>query len=140
MEQLQREGRVQLIGISNVTAEQIALLCDIAEVRPAFVQNRCYARLGWDRDVRSVCKREGVIYQGFSLLTANLAELASQPIRRMAEAHGATVPQIVFRFAIQLGMIPLTGTSNRQHMREDLASAEIQLSEDEVRTIEMISG
>src|SRR5207245_1646872 len=46
MEELQREGRVPMIGISNVTADQLALLCDVAEVRPAFVQNRCFARMG----------------------------------------------------------------------------------------------
>jgi len=140
MEELQRQGRVQHIGISNVTADQIALLCDVAEVRPAFVQNRCFARLGWDREVRKVCKREGVVYQGFSLLTANVDELGSREIRQIAAAHRATVAQVIFAFALQLGMICLTGTTNRQHMREDLAASTIELSEEEVATIGQISG
>ena len=38
---------------------------------PAFVQNRCFARAGWDRDVRSFCRERKIVYQGFSLLTAN---------------------------------------------------------------------
>jgi diketogulonate reductase-like aldo/keto reductase len=139
MENLQREGRTRVIGISNATADQLALLCDLAEVRPAFVQNRCYARMGWDREVREVCKREGVVYQGFSLLTANVAELASPQIRQIAITHHATVPQIIFRFAMQLGMLPLTGTTNPQHMREDLAATELELSEDEVTAIENVS-
>jgi diketogulonate reductase-like aldo/keto reductase len=139
MEELQREGRTPLIGISNVTADQLALLCDTASVRPAFVQNRCFARLGWDREVRKVCKREDVVYQGFSLLTANAAELASPQVRRMAAAHRATVPQVIFRFAMHLGMICLTGTTNPQHMREDLAATQLELSEEEVAVIEQIS-
>lgn len=38
---------------------------------PAFVQNRCFARLGWDRAVRAFCRDRKIVYRGFSLLTAN---------------------------------------------------------------------
>jgi diketogulonate reductase-like aldo/keto reductase len=140
MEALQGEGRVRFIGVSNVTAEQIALLCSFAEVRPAFVQNRCFARLGWDRKVREVCRQENVIYQGFSLLTANVAELASPEIQQIAAKHRATVAQVVFRFASRLGMISLTGTTDPRHMREDLASSDLELSEAEIDAIEHLSG
>lgn len=140
MEELHREGRVARIGVSNVTVDQLVLLCDFAQVRPAFVQNRCFARLGWDRDVRQVCKREGVLYQGFSLLTANIAELARHEIRKIAGSHNATLAQVIFRFAIQLGMICLTGTTKREHMREDLAAVDLVLSDDEIDIIERISG
>ncbi|HVT43853.1 MAG TPA: aldo/keto reductase [Thermoanaerobaculia bacterium] len=140
MEELQREGRTRLIGVSNVTARQLALLCEFAEVTPSFVQNRCYARLGWDRDVREVCRNDGVVYQGFSLLTANRQELASSEIRRIAAGHGKSVAQVAFRFALQLGMICLTGTTDARHMREDLAVFTFQLSSDEMKTIERISG
>jgi len=140
MEALQGEGRVRFIGISNITAEQLALVCSIAEVRPAFVQNRCFAKLGWDRKVREVCRRENVIYQGFSLLTANLEELSSPDIRQIAAKYSATVAQVVFRFASSLGMIPLTGTSDPRHMREDLASSDLELTEAEISTIEQLSG
>jgi len=140
MEGLQREGRVRLLGVSNVTAEQLATVCEIAEIPPAFVQHRCFARLGWGRDVREVCRAHGVLYQGFSLLTANHAELASAPVQRIAAEHGKTVPQVIFRFALQLGMICLTGTTSPEHMREDLAVYDFELSDDEVQTIERISG
>ena len=140
MEELQRDGRTRLIGVSNVTAEQLATLCDLAEIRPAFVQNRCFARLGWDRQVRHVCRAQGVVYQGFSLLTANRAELTSPEVRRIAAGHGKTLPQVIFRFALQLGMLPLTGTTSPEHMREDLAVYDFELSGEEVATIERISG
>lgn len=140
MEQLQRSGRVTAIGISNVTADQLAVLCEIADIKPSFVQNRCFAQLGWDREVRAVCKREGIAYQGFSLLTANVAELSSREVRAVAAAHGATIPQIIFAFAIHVGMIALTGTTGRQHMQEDLAATSLRLSPDEVAAIEGIAG
>ena len=45
----------------------------------------------------------------------------------------------LFRCALQLGMVPLTGTSDEQHMREDLAAFDFELSEQDVRTIERIA-
>src|SRR5262249_50039084 len=69
-------GRARLLGISNVSLEQLQRLCEQARVRPRFVQNRCYATRGWDRSVREFCAANGLVYQGFSLLTANRAALA----------------------------------------------------------------
>jgi diketogulonate reductase-like aldo/keto reductase len=135
MEELHRERRVKLLGVSNVSLGQLAKLCDEATVAPAFVQNRCYARLDWDHDVRDFAHRRGMIYQGFSLLTANRRELGAPVLRAIAGRLGATVPQVVFRFAAAIGILPLTGTSDPTHMREDLASAKLELRPDEVRAI-----
>ena len=139
MEELQREGKTRFIGVSNVTAEQLALLCETAAVRPAFVQNRCFARLGWDRAVRDVCRRYDVVYQGFSLLTANVGELRSPLIGRMALRHGIPLTRVIFAFALQMGMICLTGTTDREHMQDDLAALEVQLSDEEIAAIENMS-
>jgi diketogulonate reductase-like aldo/keto reductase len=140
MEALQRDGRTRLIGVSNVSAEQLSILCEIAETKPAIVQNRCYARMGWDRRVREVCAREGVVYQGFSLLTANVGELESSTIGRIAAAHGVSRTRIIFRFALQIGMLALTGTTDPEHMKDDLAAFDFELSHDEMAVIERISG
>lgn len=140
MEEIHDEGHVTLLGVSNVTAEQLAELCELARVPPAFVQNRCFARRGWDREVRAVCRDAGVLYQGFSLLTANRAELASPEVRQAARAHGRTPAQVIFRFALQVGMICLTGTTDPAHMRQDLEVYDFELSNDEVLAIESVSG
>lgn len=139
MEALQREGATRMIGVSNVTAEQLQTLCAFAEIRPAFVQNRCFATMGWDRDTRDVCRREGVTYQGFSLLTANVAELQSATIGRIAARHRVSRTRVIFRFALQVGMVCLTGTSDAMHMRDDLAAADLELDADEVAAIETIA-
>lgn len=136
MEVLSREGRVRLIGVSNVTAPQVEELVSLATVPPAFVQNRCFARLGWDRDVREVCRANGIVYQGFSLLTANVDELDRPAVHEIAKRHQRTIPQIVFRFAHQSGIIPLTGTTDPAHMIEDLHIFDFELSEHELEIIE----
>jgi diketogulonate reductase-like aldo/keto reductase len=140
MEALAKAGRVSRLGVSNVSRAQLELLCADAEVPPSFVQNRCYARHGWDRDVRAFCDARGIVYQGFSLLTANAAELTETPLARAAARTGRSPAEVVFRFALSVGMLPLTGTSNPEHMRLDLACTTFDLTPDEVSAIERVSG
>jgi diketogulonate reductase-like aldo/keto reductase len=100
------------------------------------VQNRCFAALGWDRAVRDLCRAHGIVYQGFSLLTANLEVLQLPLFERIARRVQAGIAPVVFRFAQQAGMVPLTGTTDADHMREDLACDRFTLTPDEVREIE----
>jgi diketogulonate reductase-like aldo/keto reductase len=139
MEELYQSGKTKMIGISNVGAAQLQELCEKATVRPMMVQNRCFAALGWDFHVRRICQAQGVIYQGFSLLTANPDVLADGAIRSMAQRVGAAPPQVIFRFAMQSGMLPLTGTTSARHMKEDLRSEQFELSAEELQQIETIA-
>ena len=136
MEALHDSGRARLLGVSNVSLEQLQRLCQGARVRPRFVQNRCYAARGWDRPVREFCAANGLAYQGFSLLTANRAALAHPELARIAQRHGRTVAQVVFRFALDVGMVPLTGTTDAGHMRADLDVFDFRLAPEEVERIE----
>jgi diketogulonate reductase-like aldo/keto reductase len=136
MEQLQKDGKTKLIGVSNVNQAQLEELIQGAQVKPSFVQNRCYASTQWDQAVREVCKKHDILYQGFSLLTANRTELQKKAFQTIAQSKGKTPAQIVFRFAHQIGMLPLTGTSQTSHMKEDLAADDFSLTEAELSLIE----
>ena len=114
-------GRTRLLGVSNVSLQHLEQMEATQAELPAFVQNRCFARLGWDREVRSFCNQHNIIYQGFSLLTANREVLQHPPLIALAEKLHATPAQVVFSFARAVGMLPLTGTSNAEHMKQDLA-------------------
>lgn len=138
IESLYDAGRTKLIGISNVTAGQLALLCERAKHKPMVVQNRCYAAFGWDQAVRDLCRTHRIIYQGFSLLTANREVFIDPSVRAMAQRYETGVAQIIFRFAMQSGMLPLTGTTNVQHMTEDLHCDQFTLTADELHHIETI--
>ena len=59
-------GRIHLIGVSNVSLGHLEQMKAIGLELPAFVQNRCFARLGWDRDIRSFCGAHEITYQGFA--------------------------------------------------------------------------
>jgi diketogulonate reductase-like aldo/keto reductase len=138
IESLYDTGKTKMIGISNVSAEQLTMLCAKAKHKPMVVQNRCYAALAWDKEVREICRTHQIIYQGFSLLTANRGIFAEPAIRTMAEKYQTGLAQVVFRFSQQIGMLPLTGTTNPQHMKEDLQSDRFTLLSEEVRQIETI--
>ena len=139
IEGIYKSGRTKMIGISNVNAGQLKQLCEKAEIRPMVVQNRCYAVLGWDQEVREICQANEIIYQGFSLLTANRETLADPEIRGIAKRLGTGPEQVIFRFAMQMGMLPLTGTTSEQHMKEDLQVESLELSLDETQRIETIA-
>jgi diketogulonate reductase-like aldo/keto reductase len=133
-------GRTRFLGVSNVSRRHLEQMAAAHAEAPTFVQNRCFARLGWDRDVRSFCMDRRIVYQGFSLLTANPEVLRHPLVAALAARGQATPAQVVFRFAQAVGMLPLTGTSDAEHMKQDLASRDLALSADEVRAIESLAG
>jgi diketogulonate reductase-like aldo/keto reductase len=136
MEEIARAGKVGAIGVSNVGFDQLQELHNKADIKPSYMQNRCYAVTNWDRAIREFCQEHGVIYQGFSLLTAN-AQVFRQPIvKRLVQHYRTTPAQLIFRFAKQIGMWPLTGTTNPDHMREDLQSFSEPLTEADLRDLE----
>lgn len=133
-------GRALMLGVSNVSLDHLEQMAAAGGEGPAFVQNRCFARTGWDRDVLAFCNQRKIVYQGFSLLTANPEVLRSAVVGKLAAGLGATPAQIVFAFARAVGMLPLTGTSDAEHMKQDLASRQLDLTAEVVRTIESLAG
>jgi diketogulonate reductase-like aldo/keto reductase len=131
-------GRTRFLGVSNVSLQHLEQMAATGAEPPAFVQNRCFARLGWDGDVRAFCAARRIVYQGFSLLTANPEVLRDRLVARIVARTRTTPAQVVFRFAQAIGMLPLTGTTDAEHMKQDLASRDLSLSADEVRAIESL--
>ena len=140
MEVIHDSGRARVLGISNVTLEQLRSLCQEARIRPRFVQNRCYAVRSWDRLIREFCAANDMIYQGFSLLTGNREVMGRPELVQIARHHRRTVSQIVFRFALDVGMLPLTGTTDADHMRMDLDVFDFHLQPAELQTIERLAS
>jgi diketogulonate reductase-like aldo/keto reductase len=133
-------GRTRLLGVSNVSLSHLQQMEAAHAELPVFVQNRCFARLGWDREVRLFCHQRKIIYQGFSLLTANPEVLQHPPLIALAAQLNATPAQVVFSFARAVGVLPLAGTSSPEHMKQDLASLKLTLPPDVWRAIESMAG
>jgi diketogulonate reductase-like aldo/keto reductase len=128
MEELHSSGCVASIGISNVNARQLSQLIGWAEIKPSIVQNRCLAENGLDLEVREVCAAADISYQGFWLLTGNPQLLENEVVRSIARNLGVTPQQLMYSFYSKSGIVPLSGTTNGQHIKEALEAMDLILS------------
>jgi len=135
METLRQSGLTKRIGVSNVGLHHLEALCEKARLKPEIVQNRCYAVRGWDQDVREYCRDHHIVYEGFSLLTANPRVVRHSRVCALAKKRGVTPEQVVLRFASQIGILPLTGTTDPDHMREDLEIFKFELAASELEEL-----
>lgn len=138
MEELFDAGKVKSLGISNVGPTQLEELVTHAKVKPTYVQNRCYPSVQWNRGVREVCKRHGVIYQAFNLIVDPLV-WKSPEVQAIAKRLHSTAAQVVYRYALQSGMVPMTGTTQQTHMKEALLGLDLELNSAELSQIEHLN-
>jgi diketogulonate reductase-like aldo/keto reductase len=139
MEIIQKTGGARQLGISNCYDPEVfrSLYAD-ATVKPSVVQNRFYQDTGYDVDLRHWCSNHGVIYQSFWTLTANPHIIASNTVRTIAKKYKKTEAQIFLRYLSQSGIVPLTGTSSEQHMREDLGIFNFELSPEDLKNVGLL--
>lgn len=162
MEDLHRQGRVRYLGVSNVNFEQLTELHTKSQIKPVFVQNRCFAETEWDAQIRGFCQEHQILYQGFSLLTANSKFLGGEverpagrniphlvfkesqdvhpTVQNILKETGKSMQQVIFRFAQQIGMIPLVGTRSPEHMRSNLEVESFTLTDEQLKTLENIAA
>eukprot|EP00008_Paramoeba_atlantica_P004001 CAMPEP_0201491764 /NCGR_PEP_ID=MMETSP0151_2-20130828/31114_1 /ASSEMBLY_ACC=CAM_ASM_000257 /TAXON_ID=200890 /ORGANISM="Paramoeba atlantica, Strain 621/1 / CCAP 1560/9" /LENGTH=289 /DNA_ID=CAMNT_0047878279 /DNA_START=60 /DNA_END=929 /DNA_ORIENTATION=+ len=141
MEEEVSKGHVRSLGISNeYSLKNLRWLYSHARVKPSVVQNRFYHQSGYDKEIRSFCQENGVVYQSFWTLTANPHLLQSTELKDLAQKRGITVEQALYRFVLDLGITPLDGTTSEKHMDEDLVVARsvTPLSEFELQEINQL--
>lgn len=141
-EKFVERNQVRMLGISNFyDLESIERLYNDATVKPRVIQNRFYADTDYDKDIRQFCKEKGIIYQSFWTLSANPHVLEDSSVRKAAEKRGIPVTSLFFAYLSQTGVVvPLTGTKNVQHMKDDLLAVELTLSEEEMNIFERLVG
>jgi diketogulonate reductase-like aldo/keto reductase len=139
MEGLVAAGQVRQLGISNCySLPVLEALYRTVHKKPAVVQNRFYADTGYDAAIRAFCRQNGIIYQSFWTLTANPELLAGPVFSDLAAHHGCEPPQVLFRYLTQRGAVPLTGTRSAQHMRQDLAIFNFELTPETLNAIDLL--
>jgi len=136
-EEFHTAGKVKQLGISNFyDPDLVSRLYNDAQVKPSVIQNRFYAETGHDKEIRQFCKQNNIIYQSFWTLTANPQIINHKNVQKMADSRGVTANQIFFRFMMDIGVAPLTGTTNEAHMKEDLAVLDmLPLAKEEIDMI-----
>jgi len=136
MESIQEAKGALQLGISNCyDLELLKQLYADATIKPAVVQNRFYKESNYDKELREWCVQNNIIYQSFWTLTANPHILGHESMTSIAQTHNRTPEQILFRYLNQSGVTPLTGTTSKTHIQEDLKILEFELSSDELNSI-----
>ena len=139
LKELQDEGKIRHVGISNVTVDELEEARGIVEV--VTVQNRYNLEDRDSEDVLDACEEAGIGFiPWFPLATGRLAEPGGT-LDRIAAEHDATPAQIALAWLLARSpvMLPIPGTSSVQHLEENVAATGIQLSADEVAEIGSVS-
>lgn len=139
LELIQKAGGTRQLGLSN--CYDLNLLKELyrqAQIKPVILQNRFYAKTGYDVEIRRWCRDYNITYQSFWTLTANARLLAHETLKSLCEKLQKTPAQILFRYLHQKGVTPLTGTTNPQHMVEDLAIMEFVLEDSDEQKIDAL--
>jgi pyridoxine 4-dehydrogenase len=134
--QLKNEGKIRLIGLSNVTQEHIERARRIVPI--VSVQNRySFADREWDYVV-DYCERNGIAFIPWFPLGAG--RVAGQILEQVARAHQAAPYQVASAWLLKRSrvMLPIPGTSSVKHLEENVAAASLQLSDEEFQKLSRV--
>jgi len=127
--QLREEGKIRLIGLSNVTQEHIERARKIVPI--VSVQNRySFADREWDYVV-DYCESNGIAFIPWFPLGAG--KVAGEVLNQIAKAHGATPKQVALAWLLRRSpiILPIPGTSSVEHLQENVAAASVRLTDEE---------
>jgi len=138
MEDAVTEGYVRNLGISNCYDIMfLRKLWDVANVKPIVVQNRFYEQENWDRELRKFCLEKSMLYQSFWTLTANPAVLRNPVFLEIANKRNCTPCQLMYKFLVDVGCQPLSGTTTHQSEAARVMSLDFTLTSEEIAAIDL---
>lgn len=136
MEERYFQGEVFQLGISNCyDLNLLKRLYEESDIKPTIVQNRFYRDSDYDIDLREWCNRHQIRYQSFWSLTANPHILGSKELITLAMKYQKSEAQILFAYLMSQGITPLSGTTSKKHMSEDLEAVALSLTQNELQSI-----
>ncbi len=138
--ELQQAGKIRHIGLSNVTAEQLAQARRIVPI--VAVENRYNLTDRISENVLEVCAREGLGFLPIAPLATGGLARAEGPLEQIARRHQATGAQVALAWLLQRSpvILPIPGTASVRHLEENVAAASIRLTQDELELLSDIGG
>ena len=140
LKELQDEGKIRHIGVSNVSVEQLAEARAIVDV--VTVQNRYNLIDREDQDVLDVCERDGIGFIPWFPLEAGKLSEPGGVVDGVAERHGATTSQVALAWLLQRSpvMLPIPGTGSIEHPEENVAATHSRLADQAVAELDYAAG
>ena len=138
MEQAVRDGKVRSIGISNYyTPQAVEEILSFAGIMPAVIQNENHLYYQ-NKALQEYVQQYGIVVESwypFGGRGHTQEHFGSETVVRIAEKHGKTPAQIILRWQIQDGYIPIPGSSDPEHIAENYGVFDFELSEGEMNEI-----
>lgn len=135
LKELQDEGKVRHIGVSNISLAELGRARAVVDV--VTVQNRYNLTDRHSEEVLGACERDGLgFFPWFPLATGDLARPGG-PLDELARARGATPGQLALAWLLARSpaMLPIPGTASEEHLEENLAAADIELDHAEIERL-----
>ena len=131
---LQQDGLVRSIGVSNFTEEHLARIIDDTGVTPAVNQVELHPRFP-QAGMREVHERLGIRTEAWSPMGKRRAPLEETAVTAAAEAHDVTPGQVILRWHVQLGSLPIPKSADPQRQAQNLDVFGFELTPAEVDAI-----
>jgi pyridoxine 4-dehydrogenase len=132
---LQREGKIRCIGVSNVSADELSRARSVAEI--VSVQNGYNLRDRSSDGLIDICATAGIVFIPFYPLAKGRLARSDSPVARIAKRYHATPGQIALAWLLHRSpvVLPIPGTSSLAHFEENLGAASIRLTTEEFQTL-----
>lgn len=134
LQRAREEGLARNLGVSNYSTEQIDRLAEATGETPAVNQIE-WTPFGWSPEMLEACRERDIVIQAYSPLT-RAQRLDDSRLRTVAERVGATPAQVLLRWDLEKGVVPLPKANQRYHMEENLGAFDIDLPEAQVDALE----
>ena len=131
---LRKQGLVRTIGVSNFTAEHLRRIVDDTGVTPAVNQVEMHPYFP-QVEMRATNEELGIRTESWSPLGKRQAPFTEPPVAAAAEAHGVTPGQVILRWQVQLGSVPIPKSATPERQRQNLDVFGFELTDDEVAAI-----
>ena len=141
MERAAAEGKIRSLGLSNWYIEEMESFLPQVTVRPALVQNEIHPYYQ-ESEVIDYMHSQGIVMQAWYPLggrghTAEL--LGDETIVKIAKAHGKSPAQVILRWDLQKGVVVIPGSSNPDHMLENISLFDFELTEEEMEEMNALN-
>lgn len=133
MEELQSEGLIKSIGVSNFWEEHFEALFKTAHIIPAVNQIEFHPGY-WQKNVTEYCKQKGIILEAWSPL-GRAQVLENDYLKQLAEKYSKTVSQICLKWIMQRGIISIPKSSDKGRIKENISLEGFELSTEEINAI-----
>lgn len=131
------EGMARDIGVSNYSVQQIEELIGATGETPAVNQIE-WSPFGWSRDLLSWSTERGIVIQAYSPLTRG-RRFSDERLAAVAQRHARTPAQVLLRWNLQLGTVPLPKANRRDHQAENLEIFDFELSDEDLRELDRLN-